>query len=341
MTFFKNIKIKLLLPLLLFSITASFGITYTLEAQSKNCSDQFLQNLWSFIPEKIFSIGNKTYTRDDFIRFALTKYNSTMMTMLDQKKAKKLAPQLYKEMLEQEILLKCAENDGIKPSKELAEKSMDNRFAEMTEKEKFNLENFLKSKNTTFDEYKDKIASNKKNQTDAAINFWTKNFLYDNIKVTDEEVKKYYKTCAELVKVSHILIKPKSFSKKNIEIAKKKAVEIRKKISNGAKFEDFTSESGCELSTLREFGRGDMVREFEDAVFKLKIGEISPIVKTPFGFHIIKLLTKRKIPQPSFEKVKDDVKKELENLKRQDLLINAEQAMKEKENVQIFYKIED
>jgi len=323
-----------------FIVLCFFFVTFSSFAQTSKCTDEYLQGLWDFIPKKVFTIGTRTYDRDDFIRFALTKYNSIMMTMLDQQKAKKLAPALLKEMLEREILLKCAESDGIKPSKELTEKSMDDRYAGMNDVEKNNLKNFLSTKKLTYDEYKNNLSSEKKNQISAAINFWIKNFLTPKAKFTDKEVKAYYESCSEMVKASHILIKPNSFSKEDMEKARKQAESIRKKIENGEKFEKFTSNSSCDSSSLGEFGRGDMVKEFEDAVFKLKTGEISNVIKTPFGYHIVKLESKRKIKQPPFNTVKEKIRAELEKLKQQDLLIDAQQKMKEKEKVKIFFKIE-
>lgn len=71
------------------------------------------------------------------------------------------------------------------------------------------------------------------------------------------------------------------------------ARDLEKKLSEGADFEklarDFsTCPSGREGGNLGEFGKGMMVPSFEKAAFALLPGEVSPIVRTQFGFHLIK-----------------------------------------------------
>jgi len=325
--------------ILIIATSITFGILQNIElkAQGKTCSDEYLKDLWSFIPEKIFTIGDKTYTQDDFIRFALTKYNSLMMTMIDKPKAKKLASGLLKEMLESEILMLCIKEDGVKPSEELALKEMEDFYKKMNKTEKEKFENFLKTKKISFEDYKKEISSNKSNQLNAAINFWRKTFINPQVKLTDKEVKDYYESCAEIVSASHIQIKPDSQSPKDLEIARKKAEAIKKKIDSGEKFEKFINESNCNNSNLDEFGRGEMVKEFEDVAFKLKKGEISDVVKTPLGYYIIKLKSKKTIKQPPFEEVKDKVKNELQRLREEDILISKMQEIKQKNNVKTYY----
>ncbi len=85
------------------------------------------------------------------------------------------------------------------------------------------------------------------------------------------------------VKASHILVKTEGEARKILEELKKGA--------NFAKLAKQFSEcpSKKKGGNLGWFGRGKMVREFENAAFSLKKGEISDIVKTQFGYHIIKV----------------------------------------------------
>jgi peptidyl-prolyl cis-trans isomerase C len=71
------------------------------------------------------------------------------------------------------------------------------------------------------------------------------------------------------------------------------AADILKKISSGESFEKLAQDfsfcpSGKDGGSLGEFGKGMMVPAFEKAAFALQVGEISPAVRTQFGFHIIK-----------------------------------------------------
>lgn len=121
----------------------------------------------------------------------------------------------------------------------------------------------------------------------------------------EQDAKAYYeenKASFEVdeVTASHILVKEEALAK-----------EILAKLKAGEKFEDLakqygtdgTKDSGGNLGT---FGRGQMVTEFEDAAFALKPGEISDVVKTEFGYHIIKVTDKNQGTK-AFDEVKDSI----------------------------------
>jgi peptidyl-prolyl cis-trans isomerase C len=125
------------------------------------------------------------------------------------------------------------------------------------------------------------------------------------ITVTDAEVKKAYddnKKDYEQVKARHILVAFKGSpaaqkAKKPLTDAeaKAKADDLRKKLVAGADFAEMAkkesddTESGKNGGDLGAFSHGQMVPEFEQAAFNAKVGEITPVVKTQFGYHIIKV----------------------------------------------------
>ena len=88
------------------------------------------------------------------------------------------------------------------------------------------------------------------------------------------------------IKCSHILVNKQS-----------EAIEILDKIKNGEKFgkmaRQFSTDSGSAKrdGSLGYFGRGKMVKEFENAAFALQAGQISEPIKTLYGYHIIKRLS--------------------------------------------------
>jgi len=89
---------------------------------------------------------------------------------------------------------------------------------------------------------------------------------------------------AEKIRCAHILVDKES-----------KAKEVLEKLKNGESFSKLAQEYSIDSSRKRGgdlgyFGRGVMVKEFENAAFSLKPGEVSGIVKTQFGYHIIKRL---------------------------------------------------
>jgi len=87
---------------------------------------------------------------------------------------------------------------------------------------------------------------------------------------------------ADQIRASHILVTNEPFCKELIE-----------RIKKGESFEALAAQfskcpSGKKGGDLGSFGKGQMVPQFENAAFKLKVGEISGPVKTQFGYHIIK-----------------------------------------------------
>jgi len=133
--------------------------------------------------------------------------------------------------------------------------------------------------------------------------------------ITDLEIEDYYQKHIkeyqepEQVRARHILIKPDSDKK----AAKAKIEGILKEIKAGKNFEELAKKySACPSKTqggdLGFFSRGRMVKPFEDAAFNLKLGEISDIVETQFGFHIIKLEERKEARTIPLSEVKESIK---------------------------------
>jgi parvulin-like peptidyl-prolyl isomerase len=125
------------------------------------------------------------------------------------------------------------------------------------------------------------------------------------MKNLDADAKAYYEANKDSFKVdevtaSHILVKDEATAK-----------EVQAKLKAGEKFEDLAKTysidgSAANGGSLGTFGRGAMVKEFEDAAFALKPGEISDIVKTKFGYHIIKVTDKNQGTK-TYEEAKDSI----------------------------------
>ncbi|WP_160644952.1 stalk domain-containing protein [Chengkuizengella marina] len=136
------------------------------------------------------------------------------------------------------------------------------------------------------------------------------------IEITDEEIATYYEanlstyTEEEQVKASHILVE-----------TKEEAESILQQINDGTDFSELAIEhsidpgSGSNGGDLGFFGRGVMVPEFEEAAFNLSTGEISEIVQSNFGFHIIKVTDKKEEKTPTLEEKQEEIKEELSKVK--------------------------
>ena len=155
------------------------------------------------------------------------------------------------------------------------------------------------------------------------------------ISTKEEDVKKYYSEnkakfeMPEQVKASHILITPDTSDpnadpNKTKAAAEAKAQGLLKKIKGGADFAEL-AKANSDCPSAKQGGdlgfgekgdpnsnkRGTWVEPFEKAAFALKPGQVSDVVETPFGYHIIKVTEHKDANTISFEEAKDDITKML------------------------------
>ena len=146
------------------------------------------------------------------------------------------------------------------------------------------------------------------------------NKVISAVKVNDEDVKKYYEDNldkfkqGETVNADHILVD-----------SEEKALEILAKIESGEiNFGDAAREysscpSGQRGGNLGDFGRGQMVPEFDKAVFELEVNEVTKTpVKTQFGYHLIKLNSKSESTVMPYEEIAPQLTEMVLNEKRRE-----------------------
>ena len=157
------------------------------------------------------------------------------------------------------------------------------------------------------------------------------NEIMKGIEVTDNEAEAVYKINPDNYS------KPETVSAKHILVADEEACkEILAQIQNGEKtFEDAAKESstcpsGQQGGDLGEFGKGQMVKEFEEAAFAAEIGAVVGPVQTQFGFHLIKVEAKSDAETLAFETVKEQIKKNLLQQKQQQAYTAKIAELKEK-----------
>jgi peptidyl-prolyl cis-trans isomerase C len=170
------------------------------------------------------------------------------------------------------------------------------------------------------------VADGKKNKVDADASFKRRMaFVEEQViqdywlqkeiakRITAEKMQQRYQEklksmpAEEEVHARHILV-----------ATEQEAKDLLAELKKGAAFDKLAKEkstdkaSGAEGGDLGWFKRTDMVKEFSDAAFNLKKGELSEApVKTQFGFHVIKLEDRRQAPPPSFEELSDQLRDEL------------------------------
>ncbi len=164
------------------------------------------------------------------------------------------------------------------------------------------------------------------------------------IKVTEKELESYYEEhpanfeVPEKRRVSHILIKlPPSASEKEEENAKKKIEEIQKKLEKGVDFATLARKYSQDPSSAKKggdlefFTYSEMIPSFSKATFSLKKeGEVSGIVRSPFGYHLIKLTGIKQVYTEPFDKVKPQIKKLLIEQKSEELANKEAETVRER-----------
>jgi peptidyl-prolyl cis-trans isomerase C len=149
---------------------------------------------------------------------------------------------------------------------------------------------------------------------------------------TDAEAREFYDSnigrfsTSERVRASHILMKVEESDSELVRVQKKQKIEeLHEKLVAGGDIAALAAEnSDCPSKSkggdLGFFGRGQMVKPFEDAAFALDVGEVSPVVETRFGYHVIKVTDKEDAGVTSFEETKDGIIDYLANMKKQDAM---------------------
>ena len=153
--------------------------------------------------------------------------------------------------------------------------------------------------------------------------------------VSDGNIEEYYNAhkdeflTPEKWRASHILVK-----------TEEEATAVLTELANGKSFEELAKEKSQDTTASRGgdlsyFTKGQMVQEFEDAVSKLEVGQTSGIVKTQFGYHIIKLTDKKPASAQELNDVKARIQNELLSTKRQEAFTKFVDGLKARTNIKM------
>ena len=249
-----------------------------------------------------------------------------------QMKGNPIAPsdrkQIKKELLEtlinRELLYQESQKKGfvVHPAELDSEfESIKARFANQQ-----GFQQALKDMNITEADFKDQV------KRGLSIQKLLEKELYEKLAVTDEETRSFYDNNPhyfekpEQVRASHILIKmAEDDDEEKKAAAKQKIEEIQEKIQAGEDFERLArtyseGPSRTQGGDLGYFDRRKMVKPFSDAAFRLQPGEVSPIVKTRFGYHIIKVVDRKPEYKLAYEEIKPRLVESLKKKKMQDAI---------------------
>lgn len=234
---------------------------------------------------------------------------SSMGKPLDDSQLLEIKKEAIERLIERELLYQESQKKGIKLDETAVNEQLETLKKRFPSEAEF--KNALSKMNMSEGRVKSEFTRG------MAIQKFINNELVQKITVSDKEIKTYYDSNpdffeqSEQVRAHHILVKvdPKGDASQKAE-SHKKIEKIQQKLHKGEDFTALAKEfSQCPSSAkggdLGYFDRGQMVRPFEDAAFALKRGEVSDIVETKFGYHLIKVVDKKAKSTIAYNDVKD------------------------------------
>jgi peptidyl-prolyl cis-trans isomerase C len=274
--------------------------------------------------------------------------DQTVKEMLTQNRMPQQAtPEMQKNInsaaLEQLISIELLYQNGKKLTIKDLDKQVDDQVAQVKARfpSQADFEKAFRNANITEKQFKDFTRKN------IVIKTLLEQEVFGKIKVSEADAKKFYaensdkfKT-SESVKASHILIgvdaKATPEAKKK---AKDKAMAIRKRVAGGEEFAKAAkAESTCPSSAsggdLGYFSKGQMTPPFEKAAFALKPGQISDVVETQFGYHIIKLTDHKPAETVKFADAKNKIEDYLKKQQAQQPLADFIGNLKKQAKIEI------
>jgi parvulin-like peptidyl-prolyl isomerase len=170
------------------------------------------------------------------------------------------------------------------------------------------------------------------------INKYLESVTAAGVKVAEEDIRKAYeesKTADKTASVRHILLLTQGKTDQEKAAAKARIEDILAKAKAGADFADLAkqySEDGGSKENgglYENFPRGRMVKPFEDAAFSVPVGEISGVVETTYGYHILKVIDRKKETR-SFEELRPELETRLKQEKQGTVVQDYVQSLKDK-----------
>lgn len=256
---------------------------------------------------EVFNYQKKIKSRNSLIDDALLQFR-------DVKKLSQDSKYLIQHLIDEKILDSEVKKNNLGSTIEKVEQEV-RSIAKRNGISRKDLVRSLKAQGVAFSDYQAFIAQSIERKS------LIEKQITSNIKISDEEIVSYYSKNSKgslgqvfAYKISHILFLPKNGDgKAALARAKKIASKLQTNPSNYEKLARQYSEDPnfTEGGLLGSFNAGEMNPDIEDGVKGLKPGSISPIIKSKFGYHILKLNKKTLVKDPELDKQKNVIRQKL------------------------------
>jgi len=248
--------------------------------------------------------------------------------------------QVLENLIARELLYQESQKKGIKVDQQEIDAQLTGLKARFPNEAEF--KNALSRNNLTEADLRSQF------ERDLAIKKLLDGQIGDKIAVSEKETRAYYDSNLETfkkpeqVRASHILIKvdPGADEAKKAE-ARKKIESLQTKLKKGEDFGALAKEysegpSGPKGGDLGFFGRGQMVKPFEETAFAMKPGQVSDMVETNFGYHLIMVSDRTPEGTIPYEEVKDRLQQFLKQQKVQEAIAQYVETLEGKAKIERF-----
>jgi peptidyl-prolyl cis-trans isomerase C len=284
------------------------------------------------IPEIIATVNGVELKSDEYR--AEVERIAARGAQMPEERMQRIRQDILKRLIEQELIRQEIEKEGI----EVTDEEIDAEFEEYKKRfrteEQF--ENYLRHGKVSVEQIRERMAA--KRQLEKLI------AKASDTEVSEEEARAFYEQNErfymekEGVRASHILVKvDEDAPEERVAEAMEKVRMAQAELAKGTAFDEVARNhsegpSAPKGGELGFFGRGQMVKEFEDVAFTMDAEDVSDPVRTRFGFHIIKVFEKREERKRPFEDVRSQIEESLRNKRffqeRRQLLRRLHEAAK-------------
>jgi len=264
----------------------------------------------------------------EVVQFLIDQYgaNAAQLKTLSLADLKSAIEQNAQQLGERRLLLAAAVEAKTATTPEELKTALDAQYAQAGGEAQF--AEMLKSRNMDPGFIKKSVGE------DLMIQKYLQTALGAAAPVTDDDLKKAY-AADKTASVRHILLLTQGKTDAEKAEIRKKLEGILARARKGEDFaalaKEFTEDPGSKANggLYEDFGHGKMVKPFEDAAFSVPVGQISDIVETAYGYHILKVEGRKKETEP-FDKVKDQLAAQLKEQRQTSAFETILTGLKEK-----------
>lgn len=298
----------------------------------------------AFLPETVAKVGEETISSAEVVqavvqRLSRARASLTGKNALPDQVLRSLAFGATQQLVNSRLMAQKAREEGYVPAKKLAEEQFA-KWEEQAGKDK--VEAMMKQQGITRDKMLEELGRQ------LGVKKWMDEQIEGNVEVAEEEVRAFYDENGKRFEkparksASHILVKvERAASEKERKAAKLKAKGLKKQLDEGADFAELAKQkSDCPSSKqggdLGFFQKGKMMPAFEKAAFALKEGELSDVVETRAGYHIIKGGEGKPADKVSYEEAKPRIEKRLKGQRAQKVMKSLVGMLRQNAKVEVF-----